>query len=118
MKTLIALAFILAALPAFAQSPSFIIVSDPVAANVTHCGFFLDSMPKVTLPVVPDPGGAGNICQFDLAGVSNGAHVLIATAIVQSTSTSTGGESDPSTPFSFNVTGSVNAPTGQHIKVK
>ena len=119
MKTLSAFALFLVSFAALAQSPSFTIISDPLAAGVTHCGFFLDAGAKVVRPVIPDPDGSGgNVCEFDLSGVANGNHVLIATAIIPSTSNTTGGESDPSPPFDFVVTGKPNGPTGQRIRVK
>ena len=64
--------------PAALSAP--FVTSEPLESHVTHCGIFLDAAPKVVIPVVADVGG--NICKFDVSGVSNGAHTIIGTAIV------------------------------------
>jgi hypothetical protein len=58
------------------------VISDPLTSGVTQCGVFLDSIPKVTIPVtavtVPT---VGNICRFDIGTVTSGPHSITMTAI-------------------------------------
>ena len=105
MKRLLLLAVSLAPFAVSAQVPS--VVSDPLDPSVTHCGFFFDALPKAVLPVVPDVGG--NICQYDLAGISNGSHTLRATAIAVDPVFGTE-ESAESLPLSFVKPGQPGAP--------
>jgi hypothetical protein len=65
--------------PSAALAAPFV-VSDPLAPVATHCGVFLDTGAKVVIPVTVE--GSGKICKFDLAGISNGSHVVKMTGIV------------------------------------
>src|SRR3990167_1843929 len=74
------------------------VVSDPLDPRATHCGILMDAAPKVVIPVVAETGG--NICKFDLAGISNGSHTVRATAIAIDPIWGTE-ESAESVPLSF-----------------
>jgi hypothetical protein len=72
---------LLVALLAF-SAPAFgapFVVTDPVDPLTTHCGVFLDTNAKVTVPVAVE--GTAKICKFDLATIPNGSHVVKMTAI-------------------------------------
>lgn len=76
MRLLLALLLV----PATALAAPFV-VSDPVDPSVTHCGVFLDSAAKQTIPVTVQ--GANKICQFDLsATLASGQHTVRMTSIV------------------------------------
>ena|SRR3990167_2357368 len=72
------LAMVLSGMSATVLSAPFV-VSDPLDPAATHCGVLMDAAAKVVIPVTPDAGG--NICKFDLAGISNGSHTVKMTAI-------------------------------------
>jgi hypothetical protein len=55
------------------------IVSDPLDPRATNCGVFLDSAAKAVIPVTSV--ATGNICKFDVGGISNGSHTIKMTAI-------------------------------------
>jgi hypothetical protein len=54
------------------------VVSDTLAAGVTHCGVLLDAQPKQIVAVTVEAGGS--ICKFNLAGISVGSHNVRMTA--------------------------------------
>src|SRR3990167_7583887 len=72
------LLLVLTLLSTLAISAPFV-VSDPLDPRATHCGILMGAAPKVVIPVVAEAGG--NICKFDLAGISNGSHTVKMTAI-------------------------------------
>ena len=82
-------------------------VSDPLDPASTHCGVLLDAAAKVVIPVTPDAGG--NICKFDLAGISNGSHTVRMTAIANDPVWGSQ-ESAESLPLSFVRPGQPAAP--------
>jgi hypothetical protein len=63
--------------PATAVAAPFV-VSDPLAAGVTHCGVLLDAQPKQIVAVTVEAGES--ICKFNLAGISVGSHNVRMTA--------------------------------------
>ena len=85
------------------------VVSDPLDPRATHCGILMDATAKVVIPVVAEAGG--NICKFDLAGISNGAHTVKATAIAIDPIWGSQ-ESVESLPLSFVKPGVPTAPGG------
>ena len=85
------------------------IVSDPLDPRATDCGVFLDSAAKVVIPVTPMP--AGNICKFDVGGVSNGSHTIKMTAIANDPVWGSQ-ESDESLPLVFARPGQPTIPGG------
>jgi len=89
------------------------VVSDPLDPTVTHCGILMDAAAKVVIPVVPDVGG--NICQYDLAGISNGSHTVRATAIAADPVFGDQ-ESAESLPLSFVKPGQPGAPGGLKLR--
>ncbi len=73
------LLLVLISSPAFAAPH---VVSDVLQTGVSQCGVFLDANAKVVSPVVPAPAPAvGNICSFDVSGVSPGSHTISMTSI-------------------------------------
>ena len=77
------------------------VVSDPLTTGVTACGVYIDSAPKVTVPVTVVAGG--NICQYDLIGLAAGTHTLSMTAITLSDPIWGFQESVKSSPLSFTL---------------
>ncbi len=75
------------------------VVTDPVVAGVTQCGVFLNSAPKVTIPVTSTPGG--NICKYSVGSVNNGSHTIQMTAITVNDPVWGSQESAKSAPLSF-----------------
>lgn len=73
------LLFAICFLPSIAFAAPFV-KSDPLDPRATHCGWTVDATPKVDLPVLATP--TGNICNYDLASISVGAHTIKATAVV------------------------------------
>lgn len=69
------------ALPSCAAAVPFI-VSDPLAAGVVQCGVYVDSAPRVTVPVTAVV--EGNICRYDVSGLAAGEHTVSMTAITLS----------------------------------
>ena len=76
-----ALAGVLVAFAAPAQAVR--LISDPLAAGITHCGRYEGGVFKADFPVVVDPTqGGGNICQFDISAQVVGSTVIYtATAV-------------------------------------
>jgi hypothetical protein len=56
--------------PLFVSASPFI-VSDDTAQDVTHCGVFIDSDPKIDIPVTDTKS-----CKYDINYVSVGAHTI------------------------------------------
>lgn len=108
MKRLLALLMFVST-PALA-SPH--VVTDPVAPGVTHCGVFLDSTAKVTIAVTAVTGG--NICKYNVAGVSAGAHTIRMTAIINDPLWGTQ-ESPQSAPLAFTKPGVPPTPAGLNL---
>ena len=94
MKRLLAVLLV----PCAVQAAPFV-TSDPVDTGTTSCGVFMDSNPKVTVPVAIV--GGVKVCQYDLATLSSGSHTIQMTAIIAATATNTGGESAKSLPLAF-----------------
>lgn len=71
------------------------IVSDDTTQTVTHCGYYLDSAPKIDVPVTDTKA-----CKVDLSSVTVGVHTVKLTyvLIVPGWGRS---ESAPSSPFTF-----------------
>jgi hypothetical protein len=90
----------LLALSQFAMADPFV-VSDPVADGVTQCGVYIDTAARVTSPVVAATGG--NICKYDLAGLSVGPHLVTMTAIAVNDPIWGSQESAHSSPLAFEV---------------
>lgn len=89
------------------------VVSDPLASGTTSCGVFLDAAGKVTIAVVPATAPAvGNICKFDVSGVSTGSHTIQMTAIAVNDPVWGSQESAKSSPLVFVRPGTPAAPTG------
>lgn len=91
-----------------------------VVAGVDSCGVVLDGGSKIVIPSEAGThadGSAGTICRFSLTqnGVANGQHTMTMTAIITGTSTVTGGESDPSSPFAFEKSAKPDAPKSIRI---
>lgn len=63
---------------ALAQAAPFI-RSDATAQAVTHCGYLLDTLPKVDMPVATE--AAGKYCLFDIGTLPAGAHTVRATFV-------------------------------------
>lgn len=78
------------------------VVSDPVAASATYCGFYVDSAPRVTLPVEATP--AGNICKLPIDDIGAGSHTIVATAITVDDPVFGSQESLPSAPLVLTTT--------------
>lgn len=59
-------------------------ITDPVQANVTHCGFQLDAAAVVVVPVTPaasipapnTPPAGTQVCYQDITSTPGGAHTL------------------------------------------
>src|SRR5438552_14874767 len=81
------------------------IVSDPVVVGVSQCGAYIDSEPKVTSPVIGTAGG--NICRYDVAGVSAGAHSVTMTTITVNDPIWGSQESAMSSPLALTVPGAL-----------
>lgn len=92
------------------------VVSDPLATGMTQCGVFLDSAPKLTIPVtaVTVPV-AGNICKFDVGTVSTGSHTISLTAITANDPVWGSQESVKSSPLVFVRPTGPAAPSGLQI---
>ena len=106
------LALVLTLLSPVALSAPFV-VSDLLDPRATHCGILMDAVPKVVIPVVAEAGG--NICKFDLAGISNGSHTVMATAIAIDPIWGSQ-ESVQSSPLSFVRPAGVSAPAGLELQ--
>lgn len=78
------------------------VVSDPVEAGTIYCGFYVDSQPRVTLPVEPTP--AGNICKLPIDAIGAGSHSIVATAIAVDDPVFGSQESVPSIPLVMTTT--------------
>ena len=102
------LALVLTLLSPMALSAPFV-VSDPLDPRATHCGILMDVAPKVVIPVVAEAGG--NICKFDLAGISNGSHTVKMTAIANDPIWGSQ-ESAESVPLSFVRPAAPSVPAG------
>ena len=90
--------FLLLLLPFSALAAPFV-VSDILQVGVTQCGVFMDSAPKVTIPVTAVAGG--NICKHDISAVSNGSHTVTMTSITVNDPIWGSQESVKSPPLSF-----------------
>jgi hypothetical protein len=88
------------ALSSFAMAAPFV-VSDPVAVGVTQCGVYVDSASRVTSIVIAAMGS--NICQYDLAGVATGEHLVAMTAITVNDPVWGSRESAKSSPLAFSI---------------
>lgn len=75
MKRLL-LILLLAAVPSFALAVD--IVSDPLAPGVNECGVYVDSTPYFFIPTTTT--SSGEICEYDVTFISNGAHTVSMTA--------------------------------------
>ena len=96
---MLATAFALTA-SSFAVAGPFV-VSDPLTIGVTQCGVYIDSAPRVTVPVAVV--ASDNICRYDLGGLAAGAHMLSMTAIVPSDPILSFQESVKSSPLAFTL---------------
>lgn len=77
-KLLFAMLFVSA--PAFATVH---VITDPVAAGVTHCARYEGGVFKADVPVVIDPAqGNQAICSFDISAQPVGTVVYTATAVI------------------------------------
>ena len=76
LKLIIGLAIFL--VTTVAQAAPFII-SDPVDARATHCGWKMDAGVRTDVAVVLS--GTDKICKLDLAGLATGSHTVSATAV-------------------------------------
>ena len=90
------------AMSPFATAAPFV-VSDPVAVGVTQCGVYVDTAPRVTSAVVAAVGG--NMCEYDLADVAAGAHLVAMTAITVNDPLLGSQESAKSSPLAFTIPG-------------
>ena len=106
------LALVLTLMSTSALSAPFV-VSDPLDPRATNCGILMDAAPKVVIPVVAEAGG--NICKFDLAGISNGSHTVKMTAIANDPIWGSQ-ESVQSSPLSFVRPAGVSAPAGLELQ--
>lgn len=101
--------------PAIA-SPAPFVVSDPSpdTPQPTHCGLLLDAAAKVDVAVAKDAAGKA-YCQFDMAGITTGAHTVKATFVLIDP---TWGrvESPVSVPLALTRPGSPIAPAGLGLK--
>lgn len=106
---------LLSVVPLAAQSAPFVI-SDPSTdtPQPTHCGLLLDASPKVDVVVAKDANGK-SYCQFDMAGITTGAHTVKATFVLNDP---TWGriESPVSVPLALTRPGSPTAPAGLGLK--
>src|SRR5258706_10891592 len=113
-KMRLAATIVLMLVSALALGAPFV-VSDPLVAGV-QCGIFLDAAPKVTIPVTavttPVPG---NICKFDIGGVSAGNHTISMTAITVNDPIWGSQESVKSTPLLFTRPAVPTAPTNLQL---
>ena len=86
----------LSVMPAIAMGAR--VISDPIAAIATHCGFVTDGGAKVDVPVAMS--GANKICSLDISTIAVGSHTITATAVAISPEWGRL-ESAPSVPFTF-----------------
>ena len=107
-----ALYVLLVAAPLTASAAPFV-VSDPLDPRATNCGILMDAAPKVVIPVVAEAGG--NICKFDLAGISNGSHTVKMTAIANDPIWGSQ-ESAESVPLSFVRPAAPSVPGGLELQ--
>lgn len=113
MKT--CLLYLAMLVPMVAGAAPFVI-SDPSTdtPQPTHCGLLLDAAAKVDVAVAKDANGKA-YCQFDMAGITTGAHTVKATFILVDP---TWGrvESPVSVPLALTRPGSPTAPAGLGLK--
>lgn len=106
----------LAVLVPMAAQPAPFVISDPSqdTPQPTHCGLLLDATPKVDVAVAKDANGKA-YCQFDMAGITTGAHTVKATFVIIDP---TWGrvESPVSVPLALTRPGSPLAPAGLGLK--
>jgi hypothetical protein len=77
------------------------IISDPLAAGVTHCGRYEGGVFKADVPVVVDPAqGGGNICYFNIDTQTAGTTVIYTATSVSVDPLWGRGESAQSLPLS------------------
>ncbi len=82
MKNLL-LALLLSAAPAIAQSTVHVI-TDPVPAGTTHCGFVIDALAPTVVPVTPaasipapnTPPAGTIVCYLDITTTPGGQHTI------------------------------------------
>lgn len=106
------LVFLLMA-PSLALAGPFV-VSDPLIAGVSQCGIYVDSEPKITVPVTVV--GGQNVCQWDAGNVSEGSHTVQMTAIAVNDPLWGSRESAKSAPFSFVRPSAPSAPAGLALR--
>lgn len=85
------------------------VVSGPLDARATHCGFATDGGARTDIVVATS--GTDKICKMDLAGLTTGSHVVNATAVAVD---AVWGrlESAPSANFTFAVPTIPAVPSG------
>lgn len=105
----VAIAMLLAAGTVYAAP---FVVSGPLDARATHCGWALDSGERSDSPVAAS--GADKICKLDLAGLAAGPHTITATAVAVDTIWGRL-ESAASAPFAFDVPTTPSAPSGLRL---
>lgn len=79
---MIALFIILMGLSGVSWAAPFV-VSDPYTGSPapTHCGVFLDSAPRVEIPISAE--GTDVRCRYDVGGVGAGSHSITMTHILK-----------------------------------
>ena len=85
------------------------IVSDPLDARATHCGWKMDAGTRTDVAVAMS--GTDKICKLDLAGLAAGSHTVSATAVANDPVWGRV-ESPASANFTFAVPSLLAAPPG------
>lgn len=96
-------------LPSAVSQAAPFLTTDPTTQEVTHCGIFVDALPKTEIAVTTS--GTGKICKYDLANISGGSHTISATFILKSPIWGDE-ESAKSSVLNFTRPGGVTSPSG------